>query len=103
MTHYQLLSMPPASTTEALHARYLELAYELHPDRGGDEEKFKALAAAWGVLKDKARRANYDDRLRVERVLNCAHCAGRGVKSYQVTFTRSEEKTCRECGGSGIR
>ena len=97
LTAYDVLSMPPASSTEALHDRYLTLAFELHPDRGGDPEKFKTMALAWGQLRSKEARARYDAQLRLEGVLDCAACGGTGLRW---TFGRGEA-ACSACGGRG--
>lgn len=49
---------------------YRRLAVQYHPDKhGGDtlyEELFKAVAAAYRVLGNEARRAHYDQQLRAE-------------------------------------
>lgn len=31
-----------------------------HPDRGGDEEKFRAIQKAWEILRDERKRERYD-------------------------------------------
>lgn len=62
--HYQVLGVLPAASAEAIKQAYRRLANQLHPDKhGGDpryEEQFKAVAAAYRVLSDPGRRAQYD-------------------------------------------
>ena len=36
------------------------MAVKYHPDRGGDEEKFKEINAAYEVLSDEEKRKTYD-------------------------------------------
>ena len=99
-THYALIGVSPAAPTAIIHKAYLELAYVLHPDPGGDEELFKALAAAWGVLKNREFRARYDAELKLLG-LNCPACAGRGVTYRSKGFTKREESACAACAGTG--
>jgi DnaJ-class molecular chaperone len=99
-THYDLLDCPPASSLDALHAAYLELALKYH-DKGDFAPEMSALTVAWGVLKDKKSRAAYDAKLRLERVLNCFYCKGAGLVHRTVRFTQTEESPCAKCGGTG--
>jgi tetratricopeptide (TPR) repeat protein len=65
--HYQVLGVPPTAPVADIKRAYRRLATELHPDKhGGDrhyEERFKAVAVAYGVLSDADRRAQYDYQL----------------------------------------
>ena len=62
--HYEVLGVSTAATAEEIKQAYRRLARDSHPDRNpGDpsaEERFKAAAAAYEVLSDPQRRANYD-------------------------------------------
>ena len=97
LTAYDILGCPPAASAEQLHDAYLALAFELHPDRGGDPEKFKTVALAWGQLRSKEARARYDAQLKLEGVLDCEPCKGTGLRW---TFGRGEA-ACSACGGKG--
>ena len=65
--HYQVLGVPASASAEVIKQAYRRLANQLHPDKhGGDsryEEQFKAVAAAYRVLGDPGRRAQYDFQL----------------------------------------
>lgn len=92
-TLYQLLGMPPGSSPEQLHDRYLTLAFQLHPDRnGGADAGFSALTAAWAVLKDAKQRRRYDLQLALDG-RNCPVCKGTGY----VWGSR----LCAKCEGMG--
>ena len=61
---YEVLQVSPHAEPEVIEAAYRRLARKYHPDTssGGDEagERMRALSAAYAVLKDRARRAEYD-------------------------------------------
>lgn len=57
---YEVLGVPRDASEDDIKRAYRRLARELHPDRGGDEESFKELTAAYEVLKNPQARANYD-------------------------------------------
>lgn len=63
-THYEMLGLPQNSTPDELKRSYLSLIFGLHPDRnGGDSsktEKFMQVQAAYDVLSDPVKRADYD-------------------------------------------
>ena len=46
----RLLKLPLITTRKEIVERYHHLAKELHPDRGGDAEKMKALNEAYQIL-----------------------------------------------------
>jgi curved DNA-binding protein CbpA len=60
--HYATLGAGREEAREEIERRYKRLARRHHPDRGGDEEKMKAVNEAWRVLGDADARRDYDAR-----------------------------------------
>ena len=59
-THYDVLGAPRTSTPAELKLAYRRALRTSHPDVGGSAETFRLVQAAWDVLSDAARRAEYD-------------------------------------------
>jgi len=57
---YDLLKVEPDATEDVLRGAYKRRALELHPDKGGNEEDFKAMKGAYDVLTDPEKRTVYD-------------------------------------------
>lgn len=98
--HYGELGAPPLGTVEAVRARYMALAKEHHPDKGGDVVRMAAITEAWSVLGDAGRRAQYDATLRLmgRWPALCDTCAGAGER---VVGLKGKRTTCKTCGGTG--
>lgn len=60
MKYYDLLNVPASATELELKKAYRKAAIINHPDKGGDEEKFKLIGEAYRVLSDTNLRAEYD-------------------------------------------
>jgi curved DNA-binding protein CbpA len=60
--YYEFLQISPNADAETVHRVYRFLAARLHPDNSetGHEENFRLLKAAYDVLSDPRRRAEYD-------------------------------------------
>ena len=58
--YYQILGVPKEASAEEIRKAYHKLAYKYHPDKGGDEKKFKELNEAYQVLSNKKKRTQYD-------------------------------------------
>lgn len=60
MDYYQTLGVPRSASADEIKRAFRKLAMQHHPDRGGDETRFKEIQAAYDVLGDAQRRAEYD-------------------------------------------
>ena len=59
--YYQILGVPRSASPADIKKAYRSLAHKYHPDKGGDEKKFKEVNEAYQVLSDKDKRAQYDN------------------------------------------
>jgi curved DNA-binding protein len=57
---YQLLGVSSDATASEIKTAYREKAMSMHPDKGGDTEKFKQLNEAYETLTDPKKRSVYD-------------------------------------------
>jgi molecular chaperone DnaJ len=58
--YYEVLGVGKSASPDEIKKAFRRLAVQHHPDRGGDEEKFKELNEAYEVLKDDGKRKRYD-------------------------------------------
>lgn len=58
--YYDTLGIEETATIEQIKKAYKTAAKEHHPDRGGDEEKFKEIQQAYETLIDETKRHLYD-------------------------------------------
>lgn len=58
--YYDLLGVKKGASKSELKKAYRAKAKEHHPDKGGDEKKFKEINNAYETLSDDGKRANYD-------------------------------------------
>ena len=60
MSHYATLGVDKTATQSEIKKAYRKLSMQHHPDRGGDENKFKEIADAYAVIGDENKRQQYD-------------------------------------------
>ncbi|MBD3233399.1 MAG: DnaJ domain-containing protein [candidate division Zixibacteria bacterium] len=58
--YYQILGCDYGCDEDRIKAAYRIKVKELHPDHGGDEERFLQAKEAFDTLKDTGKRAEYD-------------------------------------------
>ena len=57
---YETLGVEKTADAKEIKKAYRKLAVKHHPDKGGDEHKFKEINAAYEILSDADTRAKYD-------------------------------------------
>lgn len=58
--YYDILGVDKAAKKEDIKKAFYKLASKHHPDKGGDEAKFKEVNEAYQVLSDEKKRKEYD-------------------------------------------
>ena len=58
--YYDVLGIKKDSSADEIKSAFRKAAIEHHPDRGGDEAKFKEVNEAYEILKDPEKRKRYD-------------------------------------------
>jgi curved DNA-binding protein len=58
---YVTLGVSASATPEEIKRAFKKLAMKHHPDRGGDEQRFKEINEAYAVLSDPQRKQQHDN------------------------------------------
>jgi molecular chaperone DnaJ len=58
--YYELLGIAKGASADEIKKAFRKLAVKHHPDKGGDEAKFKEINEAYEVLKDPSKKQRYD-------------------------------------------
>jgi len=57
---YEVLGVEKTDDDKTIKKSYRKLCLKHHPDKGGDEQKFKEISAAYEILSDPEKRDIYD-------------------------------------------
>jgi DnaJ family protein A protein 2 len=74
---YDELGISKNASVEDIKKAYRRSAMQHHPDKGGDEKKFKAISNAYEILSDEGKRNQYD-QLGDENFQNAMNGGGGG-------------------------
>lgn len=66
-THYTILGIGENASPSEIKKAYRALALKHHPDRGGNEETFRALKQIYECLIAPSKREQYDLNLKKKR------------------------------------
>jgi len=58
--YYKLLGIDKNASKEEIKQAFRKLAHQHHPDKGGDEKKFKEINEAYSILSNDEKRQQYD-------------------------------------------
>lgn len=59
--YYDILGVDKKASKDDVKKAFRKLAQKYHPDKGGDESKFKEITEAYSVLTDEKKRREYDN------------------------------------------
>ncbi len=60
MDYYEVLGIAKTANQDEIKKAFHKLAHKYHPDKGGDEKKFKEINEAYQVLSNAEKRGQYD-------------------------------------------
>jgi DnaJ-class molecular chaperone len=63
VNYYEVLGVSKTANPNDIKSAYRKLASQHHPDKGGDTATFQNIQAAYEILGDANKRANYDAEL----------------------------------------
>lgn len=97
---YETLEVSKDATPKEIKKAYFRLSKQHHPDKGGDEHKFKEINAAYEILSDPEKRAKYD-KYGLEGVDDESGAAARGEDLFSMFFGGASRRG--RGGGGGPR
>jgi DnaJ-class molecular chaperone len=81
---YQILGVSENASQDEIKKAYRKLAVEHHPDKGGDENKFKKISEAYDTIGDQNKRTQYDNQKRNP----FANMGGGGFNPFEDMFNQ---------------
>jgi len=112
MKYYEILELKDTATQEEIKKAFRRLSKLHHPDKGGDQEKFKEINEAYQTLSHPEKKAAYDNGIvyvarqkrEVTAVVVQIHWGLADIKNgkdFSVSFNRYI--TCPDCHGLGSK
>jgi len=80
--HYADLGVSKTASEAEIKSAYRKLVREHHPDRQGDAIKFRAVAEAYEILGDPAKRQAYDTANNNARIVDLKGESSALVEEY---------------------
>ena len=81
---YQILGVNENASQDEIKKAYRKLAVEHHPDKGGDENKFKKISEAYDTIGDENKRSQYNNQRRNP----FANMGGGGFNPFEDMFNQ---------------
>ena len=88
---YQILGVNQNATQDEIKKAYRKLAVEHHPDKGGDENKFKKISEAYDTIGDENKRNQYNNQKRNP----FANMGGGGFNPFEDMFNQMHSQRKR--------
>ena len=85
--YYADLGVAKTATEAEIKSAYRQLVREHHPDRQGDPVKFRAVAEAYEILGDPAKRQAYESAQANGRIVDLKAESSALVEEYFRQFT----------------
>ena len=88
-SYYDILGVSKNSDEKDIKKAYRKLALKHHPDKGGDEEKFKEISKAWETLSNPQQKEIYDmyGEAGIEQGATGPNAGAFGGQNFQSFFT----------------
>lgn len=111
--YYSILGVKKTATEKDIKKAYRNLAKTHHPDKGGDEEKFKLISVAYETLVNNEKRSLYDNPQQNRFKQQRHYFRGENIQIKlnitlenlffidEHTFTYNQKKQCDVCNGDG--
>jgi molecular chaperone DnaJ len=105
---YQILGVNENASQDEIKKAYRKLAVEHHPDKGGDENKFKKISEAYDTIGDENKRSQYNNQMHSQRkravpdkIIEVVVGAVESYKGNEKTITYDRNHKCGGCNGAG--